>query len=407
MVKKIVFWFFGFLVFWLTADVFSAVNPDKFVRIAIIQDAPSLSLRIKGNFEVRDLTGKVVLGKGKNLKTQVIRADTKLIKLSGIEIKSGSFKIIPLGKAQAYVNKRVFRGRLNIIRRPEGRGWASYKPEGDGAASDSRSHSPSHKANNSFLVVNELDIEDYVKGILCHEAAPWWPREALKAQAVIARSYAVYQKQFTKDKDFDLTNDIYSQVYGGKTSEKWRTNLAVNSTRGKVLVFEGKAFPSYYHATCSGHTEDAAELWKIDIAPLKGVECPFCVLSPHFSWEKKIPLAEIKQRLEAKGHNCPRIETITISGRNLSGRITFLKIAGEGKVSEISAKDFRQALNPNIIRSTNFTLEIIADTAYFKGLGWGHGVGLCQWGMYFMAKKGRRYPDILKYYFPQTELITQ
>lgn len=376
MVKKIVFWFFGFSVFWLTADVFSAVNPDKFVRIAIIQDAPSLSLRIKGNFEIRDLTGKVVLGKGRNLNAQTLRADAKVIKLSGIDIKEASFRLVPLGKAQAYVNKRAFRGRLNII----------------------------HKAGGNFLVVNELDIEDYVKGILCHEAAPWWPREALKAQAVIARSYAVYQKQFTKDKDFDLTNDIYSQVYGGKTSEKWRTNLAVNSTRGKVLVFEGKAFPSYYHATCSGHTEDAAELWKIDIAPLKGVECPFCLHSPHFSWEKKIPLAEIKQRLEAKGHNCPRIETITISGRNLSGRITFLKIAGEGKVSEISAKDFRQALNPNIIRSTNFTLEIIADTAYFKGLGWGHGVGLCQWGMYFMAKKGRKYAEILRYYFPRTEL---
>ncbi len=392
MVKKIVFWFFGFLVFWLTANAFSAgqraavglpiaqaAGQSKFVRIAILQDAASLSLRIKGSFEVRDLTGKIVLGKGRNLNAQTLRADVKVIKLSGIDIKEAGFKLVPLGKAQAYVNKRAFRGRLNI----------------------------SHKAGGNFLVVNELDMEDYVKGILCHEAAPWWPREALKAQAVIARSYAVYQKQFTKDKDFDLTNDIYSQVYGGKTSEKWRANLAVNSTRGKVLLFEGKAFSSYYHATCGGHTEDAAQLWKIDIAPLKGVKCPFCLHSPHFSWEKKIPLAEIRQRLEAKGHNCPRIENITISGRNLSGRITFLKIAGEGRALEISAKDFRQALGPNLVRSANFTLEISGDTAYFKGLGWGHGVGLCQWGMYFMAKKGRKYPDILKYYFPQTELITQ
>ncbi len=338
-----------------------------------------MSLRIKGSFEVRDLTGKVVLGKGRDLNVQRLRPDAKLIKLSGIDIKEASFKLVPLGKAQAYVNKRAFRGRLNIIR----------------------------KTDSNFLVVNELDIEDYVKGILCHEAAPWWPMEALKAQAVIARSYAVYQKQFTKGKDFDLTNDIYSQVYGGKTSEKWRTNLAVNLTRGKVLVFEGKAFPSYYHATCGGNTEDAAQLWKIDIAPLKGVKCPFCLHSPHFRWEKKISLSEIKQRLEAKGHNCPLIENISIISLNDSGRIKSLKVEGQGRVLEISAKDFRQALDPNIIRSANFTLEISGDAAYFNGLGWGHGVGLCQWGMYFMSKKGRKYPDILKYYFPQTQLVTQ
>ena len=378
MVKKISIILFLLLISSVNC-VFASSAQDRFARIAIIQDAASLSLRVKGSFEVRDLSVNTLLGKWKNLKTQVLRADTKLIKLSGIEIKSGSFKIIPLGKAQAYVNKRVFRGRLNFIR----------------------------KANNSFLVVNELDIEDYVKGILCHEAAPWWPMEALKAQAVIARSYAVYQKQWTKDKDFDLTNDIYSQVYGGKTSEKWRTNSAVNSTKGKVLVFEGRAFPSYYHATCAGRTEDASELWKINIAPLKGVKCGFCKQSPHFSWEKKIPLSEIKQRLEAKGYNCPRIENIAVSGRNLSGRVTFLKIDGEGKALEISAKDFRQAMNPNIIRSANFTVELNADTADFKGLGWGHGVGLCQWGMYFMAKKGSKYADILKYYFPQTQLVTQ
>ena len=373
---RLFFWFFCFSVFCLTSNAFAVVNQDRFARIAIIQDADSLSLRVKGGFEVRDLSGKTLLGKGKNLKTQALRADAKVIRLSGIEIKSASFKIVPLGKGYAYVNQRAFRGRLNVIR----------------------------KANNSFLVVNELDIEDYVKGILCHEAAPWWPMEALKAQAVIARSYAVYQKQWTKDKDFDLTNDIYSQVYGGKTSEKWRTNSAVNSTKGKVLVFEGKVFPSYYHATCAGRTEDASELWKINIAPLKGVKCGFCKQSPHFSWEKKIPLSEIKQRLEAKGYGLPRIESITISGRNLSGRAAFLRIEGEGKVLEISAKDFRQVMNPNIIRSTNFSLELNADTADFKGLGWGHGVGLCPWGMYFMAQKASKYADILKYYFPRTEL---
>ena len=96
-------------------------------------------------------------------------------------------------------------------------------------------------------MVNELDPENYLRGILCNEIAPWWPLDALKAQAVVARTYALYQRQFTKNKDFDLTNDIYSQVYGGKTSEKWRSNRAVDLTRGEILTFKGNLFPAYYH----------------------------------------------------------------------------------------------------------------------------------------------------------------
>ena len=229
--------------------------------------------------------------------------------------------------------------------------------------------------------------------------------DALKAQSIIARTYAFYQKQFPKDKDFDVTDDIYSQVYGGKTSERWRASRAVELTKGKIMVFQKNVFPTYYHATCGGATEDASRLWNIDLAPLKGVVCWFCKASVHFSWKKEIPVDMLKSKLIEKGYNCPEsIHAIEIIARNASGRITSLRIQGKDASLEISAKDFRQALDPNVIRSANFTIQVVSGTAYIEGLGWGHGVGLCQWGMYAMAKEGYTYTQILSHYFPGSQI---
>ena len=112
-----------------------------------------------------------------------------------------------------------------------------------------------------------------------------------------------------------------------------------------------------------------------------------------------------ESKLIEKGHGCPKsIQAIEIMARNASGRITSLRIQGKDASLEISAKDFRQALDPNVIRSTNFTIKVVSGTAYIEGLGWGHGVGLCQWGMYAMAKEGYTYTQILSHYFPGSQI---
>lgn len=372
--------FFVFSLFCFSVLLFSSAPPglgleDRYVRIAILKDADTFSLKIKGSFQIWDIQGGRLIYNGKNLKEQRVNAKAGKIYLPDKSIKPAPLRLIP-AKGYIHINGRAFRGKINIL----------------------------IKDNNKFLIINELDIEDYIKGILCLEISAAWPIDALKAQAVIARTYALYQRQFTRQKDFDLTNDIYSQVYGGRDSERWAGNRAVELTRGQVLTFEGKLFPAYYHATCSGHTEDSSQLWKIDIAALKGVACGFCAQSPHYSWEINMDVKDVRTRLIDKGYPCPIIDNIEIGGVNKSGRITFLRIKGENRILEISAKDFREAIGPNIIRSTNFTVEINSPELHFKGLGWGHGVGLCQWGMRHMAEEGYSYQDILKYYFPKTGL---
>jgi stage II sporulation protein D len=346
-----------------------------YIRVAIIQDASSLNLKINGFCEVVDANTNKVLYRGKNLKTTIttygaeILMAARVLKTPRIVIKTD--KPVPI-----IINGRTFKGEINLIR----------------------------KTNDSLLVINRVDLDDYVKGILYHESSHYWPQDALKAQAVVSRTYAVYQMQKNKLKDYDLTSDIYSQVYGGKTSERYRTSAAVDDTRGEVLTYNDKIIPAYFHATCAGHTEDASLLWNIDIVPLKGVICVFCKDSPHFRWHNTVSLKDIAEKLTAAGYRIKDIRDIRILGKDKSGRITDLSIVSDEKNIKISAKDFRNIIGNNFIRSTNFQVTIAETDAVFEGLGWGHGVGLCQWGAYFMAKQGYTYKDILRYYYPNTNV---
>jgi stage II sporulation protein D len=346
-------------------------QPGKFIRVAILQDAPSLSLNIGGYFEIIDAKSKRTLHHAKSLKTTVTASK------NGILIGSENFYpdkvIIQASKSAGLaINGRKFRGNIQFIR----------------------------KDNSSLLVVNYLGLEDYIKGILYHEVSHYWPLEILKAQAVVCRTYALNQIEVNKGKDFDVTADIYSQVYGGRTSERYRTSKAVDETRGEILTYQGKVFPAYFHATCAGYTEDASLLWNINIAPLKGVHCGFCQDSPHFKWHNVLNIDELRQTLEKSGYRIKEIKDILIGDRDKSGRIVVLKFINEKETLNISAKDFRNIIGPNIIRSTNFTVKLADNDAVFVGYGWGHGVGLCQWGGYFMAKSGYNYQEILRYYYP-------
>lgn len=353
----------------------SYAKPADYIRVAIIQDTPSLRLKVKGFFTVVNLRNLEIIRRGKQLNTTVTAYKGGI--LLG-EIKSSAEKILLKADnpESIIINGRRFRGNIRLIK----------------------------KDNAHLLVINEIALEDYVKGVLYHEVSHYWPQEALKAQAVACRSYAVYQAQAGSAQDYDVTADIYSQVYGGKTSERYRTNKAVDETKGEILAFQGKVFPAYFHATCGGRTEDASVLWNIDLPPLKGVNCGFCRDSPHFNWHLVLSLGKIEENLTGAGKKIKKIQDIMILGRDKSGRVSDLKINADKDELKISAKDFRNIIGPNLIKSANFTVQIVNHDAVFEGLGWGHGVGLCQWGAYFMAKQGKNYKDILQYYYPGSDV---
>lgn len=370
--------FLFFIVFFILGlpwkNIYAKDAP--YIRVAVLQNAAEAYLTISGSFDVYDSKTQMLIYRVKGLNNVRLYAASDGLLLGNINLGSPRIKIVPKKDASIYINKRRFRGELEVIK----------------------------NENSTFLVVNHLDLEDYIRGVLYHEISHFWPMEAIKAQAVAARTFAYYQATVNKDKDFDLTSDIYSQVYGGRTSEKFRTNIAVDRTRGQVLVFDDKVFPAYYHATCAGHTEDASRLWNIKLKPLEGVVCKFCQGSPHLKWNTRITLKAIEDKLNTNNFKIRGVTDIDIIKRNDSGRIDLLKIQAADGALSISGKDFRQALGPNIIRSLNFVITVIGQQAEFLGLGWGHGVGLCQWGAYFMAKSRYKYDAILKFYYPQSRI---
>ncbi len=350
---------------------------ETMLRVCVLKDAGTLTLSIKGDYRMLTLYADEVIDKGRDLKgATVVPAPSGLL-ISGEPLKIHGVRIVPKTDASIYIGERVFRGNVNIIRTEE----------------------------LKLLVINEIDLEDYLKGVLYHEVSHWWPIETLKAQAIAARTYALNQRSARLGKDYDLTSDIYSQVYGGRGSERGRTNMAVELTRGMVLTYNKEIFPAYYHAACGGYTEDASNLWKTDLPPLKVRKCNFCRLSPHYRWLRKLPIREVEKKLRAADYSVKGLKSITARGTTSSKRVEDIVIIGREK-TVIPAKDFRLAVSPNVIRSTNFRIKMNRDNIIFYGHGWGHGVGMCQWGAFFLGLKRYKADRILRYYYPGTKIYT-
>lgn len=358
-----------------------AANRDKassayMVRVAVVREAREIDLEIEGQYSFKD--GANLILKGTRLAKSTVRLLDKGIFVGMNVYPYKRLTIVPARDATVSINRHRFRGDVTFIR----------------------------TAENRITVVNSINIEDYIKGVLYHEVSHHWPMESLKAQAVAARTYAIFSMGTGAGKDFDVTNDIYSQVYGGKNSERYRTGLAVDRSAGEVLVYKKKILPAYFHATCAGMTEDAKDLWNIDTPPLKGVPCLFCQDSPHMRWNKNFRLRDIQDSLNKRGHKIGLIKDIAIVERNRSGRIKTLKITDrENLTLTISGKDFREVVGPNILKSNNYEITMKGYYVDVAGRGWGHGVGFCQWGARGMALQQFNYKQILSYYYPGADIV--
>ena len=377
MILKRILIILGFVVLWI-APAASGREVLK-IRVAIFKDIPDLTMSVAGSFDILDAKTQQLFYRGREHFTFKIAASQEGFKFENKVFKTSGIVFAVRNKSPVTVNKRRYRGDITLVRQD----------------------------NNLLLVVNTLDMESYLKGVLYHEISPKWPIEAIKAQAVAARTYAMYQREVMKAKDYDVMADTSSQVYGGFTSENHKTNRAVNFTYGEVLTFGGRVFPAYFHATCGGMTENAAELWKTDIEPLRGQKtCSFCQGSPHYFWQVSFDLKTIQKKLGAVYRGKEDLDNISVQERTVSGRVRTLMLKdASGVLFPLSAKDFRQLMGPDVIRSTNFSILLDGQKATFQGKGWGHGVGLCQWGALGMSQKGYGYKEILEFYYPGSKLV--
>lgn len=256
----------------------------------------------------------------------------------------------------------------------------------------------------TLLVVNELGLEEYVAGTLRGEAPENWPMESLKALAVAARTYAVYHRQKNAGQPFHLLASTQSQVYLGHVPNGSPIWAAVRETRGEVLTWRGAVFLSLYHAESGGWTEPPQAVFAGEFPPLPGVLNEFSRGSPHYTWTLTLPLARLRELLRKGGLDPGEITALEVLERSPSGRVVQLAIHGSRGPIVLRGPDFRRLVGADTLKSTLFATTVSDGRVRFEGRGWGHGVGLSQWGAKAMAERGSSYRQILEFYYPGTRL---
>ena len=254
--------------------------------------------------------------------------------------------------------------------------------------------------------IETIPLESYIVGVLAGEMPIDFDLEALKAQAVASRSYALKRIEYNKDKDYDVVDSILNQVYLDEDYLKsaWGSNYvkninklrtAVNATLDEYLSYQDNVVDALFFSTSNGFTEDSNLIFNFDCAYLKSVDSPWDKdVSSAYLTTKIISLKEFYQKLNLPYNKNLNIEVLK---RSTTNRILLLKINNK----EFKGTDIYNLLS---LRSTDFTIELLGDNIKIIMKGYGHGVGMSQYGALGMAKKGYTYKEILKHYYSNTEI---
>jgi len=251
------------------------------------------------------------------------------------------------------------------------------------------------RGERGLFVVNEQPLEEYVRGVVKVEVGEDWPIEALKAQAVAVRTYAVYNILRNKDGLFHVASSTLSQVYRGNQPDP-DVEDAVNATRGEILTYDGKPINAMYHSTSGGITELPEEVFGRSYPYLRSVRTD-CSTSPYYIWERRFSRNELE-----KAFGVDEILNIDVISLTRTGRASEVKIYGRRGSRVMKAQDIRKILGWKRLPSTWFTITVKDDLFIFRGRGYGHGVGMCQWSSMEMARKGMNYREILATFYPGT-----
>jgi stage II sporulation protein D len=251
-------------------------------------------------------------------------------------------------------------------------------------------------------VINVVDLEEYVWGVTVAEMPASWPLEALKAQAVAARTYALW-KMLHSDHPYHVRATVMDQVYSGIPASHPRARAAVEETRGLVLTYRGKPILAYYHSCCGGAVDSAKSVKGTDQPYLVPGRCLWCRDCPHFSWEHRVAVSKARRLLSSVEGGIPKVDRLVPLGRTPGGRVRELEVRGPACRANISTERLREALGYGAIKSARFTVSRRGDAFHFKGRGFGHGLGACQWGMKGLAEKGMTWPRILGHYYKNVE----
>ena len=332
-----------------------------------------------------------------------------------------------------------------------------------------------------LVLINVVDLEHYLYGVLGMEINPKWNIEAIKAQAVVARTYALYSRGSYRKAGFDIVGSTRFQAYRGVAAERYIIRKAVNETRGEILVYHGKPIAAFYHSDSGGATSSSKSVWGKYYPYLKSVKAKFEENPPYHNWQCQLSIGDFRKRLLKKYSDVGDIEYVKVAKRDKGGRVLSVEVKHTHGILRLKGTQMRAILGYKNLRSTKFKIlfpttfvastqqgsltakkltfmqllklkhftteqllyflkhpearkkaveeyskqcsDVQKEQVYsyksaktvsqvvggsvirFVGKGWGHGVGMSQWGAKAMAEHGYTYKQILLYYYPGVKLV--
>ncbi len=421
----------------LPAEAAPAASPT--IRVGVWSNQANIILSAEAAFSLADADSGQTLGSYKAGEKVAVAAAASGMTVNGRQVAAREIAVVLADKSAAgiEVNRRSYRGAVTV-RRTAGK--------------------------TGLTVVNTVPLEEYLYGVVARVIPPGWPHEALKAQAVAARTFALYNRGKHAGDGFDVCATADCQAYFGKSGEDARATRAVDDTRGLVVTYGGKPIPAYYHASGGGYTENSENVFGRPFPFLRGV-VDYDEGSPNYKWVKELTQKEIEEALLAAGVRIGSLQAIELSpldkppisapDRSASGRVKNLRLIGSTGSQRIDGAKFSTIFG---LSSTMFDISVILPAAnklefaitdiygdhdvktvpvnvkplpnkgftidkpgvhrvigranekiVITGHGVGHGVGLSQWGAKVMAEKAspgdtEYFRKILKHYYTGVEI---
>ncbi len=316
-------------------------------------------------------------------------------------------------------------------------------------------------ANNQLIPVVVLEREQYLRGVVPKEMSPSAPLEALKAQAVAARTFSIRQMNRFDSDGYDICDSPSCQVYGGAAAYNDNSDLAVESTVGLCVAYRNYPANTFYHANSGGYVENSEDIFASPLAYITADQDPYSLVKSH-NWSASFTLAELSQKMDDNGYDLGAVEQIEITEKLASGRVVALTVSGDRGETTLKREKIRSVFGYDKVKSLLFSIEAddgtseeksfsvasrngiadvapkvnyaiagdntvsaialdnvyitgggtprqrdtIAENFVLRGRGWGHGLGMSQVGAMEMAKQDFDFRDILKFYYKNTEIIS-
>jgi stage II sporulation protein D len=373
------------------------ITSEPLIRVGIEVGTPSAVIMSTSGLRVRDGTsGEELMSAGEEIvRFEPSAGGASLVEPAGrVDQTLPSFIVEPLDHgADVVIAGKTYRGAAEVV------------------ADRSR----------GLIVINRLGLEEYLLGVVPAEIGRRAPEEfaAVRAQAVAARTYTISHLGRRDSLGFDLFATVEDQVYGGLEVERRDVERAINETRGEILTFGGQVVSAFYHSTCGGRTATREEVWgEPDLPYLRSVRDAggggdYCAISPRYRWRESwtademngFVRAELASRLGVSPSSVGRISGIRVLSRTEGDRVDQLEVEASGGRYVLRKNEIRWVLQPaegRILGSTDFVVRqgrLEDGEIVVEGRGFGHGIGMCQWGAIGRARAGQGYREILAAYY--------